>query len=153
MVVGLPHLSVKKDLTFLFVKLERAIHLLLRTSWPSNQAHQMFLKVRMDGLESWFFSFSRWGWGCFSYLMCLRQPHQQFTGLRCILWVVPTMASSLSPVPCCKYYREKWFAHETNAFCYTDGTMSLVKNEVPAELHRLYTSRIVESMDSSSLYM
>lgn len=56
---------------------------------------------------------------------------QWFASLRQVLGLVPTKASSLSPVSCCRYCREKLFVHEAKAFCYVDGTMSLVENEVP----------------------
>lgn len=64
-----------------------------------------------------------------------------------MLQVVWTNASSLSHVPFCRYCREKWFTHETNGFCCADDIVSLVHNEVLAELyHRLYTSGTAKSM-------
>lgn len=42
--------------------------------------------------------------------------------------------------------RAKRFVHETKGFCYVDGTISFVENEVPIELYHLYMPMIVENM-------
>lgn len=85
-----------------------------------------------------------------SYLICiffkLGWPCERFTGLRHVLQLVPTKASSLPLVTCCRYYSTKRFIYETNGFFCTYGTLSLVQNEAPTDYH-LYTFGTIESME------
>jgi hypothetical protein len=53
----------------------------------------------------------------------------------------------LLPAPACKFCHAKRLHHESKDFCCIDGEISLVSNDVPDELHKLFTSNLAESME------
>ncbi|KAG6620484.1 hypothetical protein I3842_Q066400 [Carya illinoinensis] len=48
-------------------------------------------------------------------------------------------------MPHCKHCKTKRFFHETNSFYCTDGSISLVTNDVPDQLYNLFVSNTAES--------
>jgi hypothetical protein len=86
-----------------------------------------------------------------SLLLCVLlyivgKKYQRSTNLRYALRNISSEIETLLPAPTCKFCHAKRFYHESQGFCCIDREISLVSNDVPDELHELFTSNLAESM-------
>jgi hypothetical protein len=73
--------------------------------------------------------------------------HKKSTNLKYILQSISSQADTLPLVPTCKYCQTKMFHHESKGFCCADGEISLIANDVPDELYKLFNSNSAESIE------